>query len=166
MVEYELAEGCYKYSDRTTDEQVINLMNKYNDHDAFRLFLLESVVNDKVWILEHSDPLNDWVRQLAAQVGLPSNMVAYVALYDEDDGSISKGNLCVDSKTGIVEENPVTGIEEDVYVPEIFVRGMFWHRLFVESLEKLSKVDGKQAARILDKVLALIEEIKKCKGEE
>jgi len=151
--------GYYACTNYLTDEQLNNLVNKYSDHDAFRLFLLESVVNDKVWVLEHDNPLCEWAAQLAREEGLNKDVHVYACSYDDEEEGVAKGDFIgVTVSTGTIEE-----IEAHT---EFQIYAMLWHRLFMESLWHLSKVDGKQAVRILDKVLALTEEIKKCKGEE
>jgi hypothetical protein len=151
--------GFYAFTNYLTEDQLNKLVNEYSDHDAFRLFLLESVVSDKVWILEHNAPLREWAEQLARKEGLSKDVHVYVCSIDSEDENIAKGDFI-----GItVTAGP---IEEKVEHMEFQILAMLWHRLFVESLQHLSKVNGQQAACILDKVLALVEEIKKCKEEE
>jgi len=149
--------GYYAKTNYLTDDQLNNLLNKYSDHDAFKLFLLERAVNDnKVWILEHNDPLSEWAELLARKEGLNKDVHVYVGSDDDEYEGVYKGDFVgVTLTTG-----PVSA---EVRHTEFQIYAMLWHKLFMESLGYLSKVDGKQAARILDKVLALIEEIKKCK---
>jgi hypothetical protein len=133
------------------------LEEKYNDHKAFRVFLLESLFNDKTWT-DEIGLLDEWARkftvetwnELRQSMGLPPKSL------DHDDILIDRDDL------SIYIYNEYEGMHIDM------VESTKWHDLFMEFLVKIGAatrkaVNAKQAIRLLDKVVALFEEVEHCK---
>jgi len=136
-----------------------NLMEKYADHKAFRVFLMEALLDDKTWNLNETCPLDEWAKKFTVEtwnelrqtMGLPpKSPPSHDKIFvDPDDLYIYIYNEYEDMHIDIAESTK-------------------WHDLFMEFLVKVGSATGKvvnakQAIRLLDKVIALLEEVEHCK---
>jgi len=113
---------------------------KYKDYSLFRMYLLKCAIKDVSWDITETNPLSSWMKELA-----PVAEEVYVSF----DGAC----LYILDKTTY---------DQPVWVEH---KGSNWHKLFLKSLTRLGKnqITAKEALDILDKVIALEEEIKKHK---
>jgi len=126
-----------------TDSHVEELIRKYHDYKLFREYLIKCLLEDKSWDMEKTTPLDDWARELVIEVypNLKDNPNIYVD-YESGDIIISRGD----------DNN------------DLFVLSSFWGLYYMHAIYELSdRIGGiltaKQAFRIFEKIVGVIQEI-------
>jgi len=142
-----------------TKEDCQTIKNKYHDYRNFREFLIQAVLDHKKWNLSEDTPLDEWAREFMAELGynprdwyVDWDSCYLYAVYGEDDIYIGE-----------------SGDDCDVEYP---IGCALWHICLFRAFDEITDdvydeekwvVTAEQALRILNKIIPLMEEIKKCK---
>jgi len=149
------------YAERC-ERAIKEIESKYSNPELFRSFLCIERNKKRIWRLEYETPLDMWARELVDNI-YPHYVGVYVKQADDYDEKIFIGDLVAISLAGESERGTGHIVINEKICKEFVIRGSFWHHLFIKSLGYFYEIDADQALRVLDKILALIEEINKCK---